>query len=219
MKKSILTMTVICLVILVCPSLYAGGLGIAFPYGVGSTDYDIYEADASHFGINFVFDSNVARDRVFNYRLNFGIEFFNHEYEYDYYDSYYGYYYWGTASNEGLRIITDHTFGFGILKSRVVRLWLGPTVRVGFVTGDDASGISLGAGITALGLNFNFGSVFTLGLEAGYMFNADLYFDDVIYEEDYYSYYDYGSSTGLNQMFVAKLSIIFRINDTYDDFF
>ncbi len=204
-------------VLIIRSSLFAGGLGIAFPFGTGKTDYEIYEADASHFGINFVFDSNVAKNRVFNYRLNFGVEFFNHEYEYDYYDYYWDYNTWGTGSVEGIKIVTDHTFGFGIVKTSVVRLWLGPNVRFGFIAADESSGISLGGGLTALGLNFNFGPVFTLGLEAGYLFNVDIFFDDVIYEETYY-YYE-SSSAGLSNMFVAKLSILFRIHDTYDDFF
>ena len=216
MKKFIFSMYVFCFTALFSSSLFAAGLGIAFPYGTGTTDYDIYEADASHFGINFVFDTNVAKQSVFNYRLNFGVEFYNHEYDYSGYDYYYGYSYYGSGSVEGVKIVTDHNFGFGILKSRVVRLWLGPNVRVGFITGDD-TGITLGAGLTALGLNLNFGPVFTLGLEAGYAFSADLYFDDVIYE--YNGYYDESSNAGLNNLFVAKLSILFRIHDTYDDFF
>jgi hypothetical protein len=217
MRNSIFSMFVICFVTLFGISLYAGGLGIAFPFGTGSTDYDIYEADASQFGINFVFDSNVAKRSVFNYRLNFGVEIFNHEYEYDYYDYYWDYYVYGTGSVEGIKIVTDHTFGFGIVKTSVVRLWLGPNVRFGFIAADESSGISLGGGLTALGLNLNFGPVFTLGLEAGYLFNADIFFDDVIYEDTYYSYES--SSAGLSNMFVAKLSILFRIHDTYDDFF
>lgn len=216
MKKSLILSAVFSFIFLFNGSVFAAGLGIAFPFGSGTTDYDLYEADASRFGINFVFDSNVANNRVFNYRLNAGVEFFTHDYEEEYYSSYYGYYDYYSYSNEGIRIVTDHTFGFGIVRTSVVRLWLGPTVRIGFVS-EDESGITLGAGLTALGLNFNFGPVFTIGLEAGYLFNADLYFDDVAYEEDYY--YEDSSSTGLNQMFVVKLSFLFRINDTYDDFF
>lgn len=225
MRTSILSIFIFCFIIILSTSLYAVGLGIAFPYGTGNTDYDIYDADASQIGINFIFDTNVAKQSVFNYRLNVGVEFFNHdwEYEYYYYDYYYGYssydYLYGT--NEGIRIVTDHTFGFGIVKSRVVRLWLGPTVRFGYITGDYA-GITLGGGLTLLGLNFNMGPVFTLALEAGYLFDADIYFDGV--EIDEYSYnagtWVYESSdAGINNMFVAKLSILFRINDTYDDFF
>ena len=216
MRKIYVFIMLVGLLVIISHSLRAAGLGIAFRYGVGSVDYDLYDGDASHFGINFVFDSNVAKNSVFNYRLNAGVEFFEHSYDatYDY-----GYLYTETEYNEGIRIITDHTFGFGIVKSRVVRLWLGPNIRFGFVSADEA-GLCVGAGLTALGLNFNFGPVFTLGVEAGYQFYADLYFDDVVsneYVEDYYLYE--GSSSGANNMFVLKISILFRIHDTYDDFF
>ena len=201
--------------LLIASSLNATGLGISMTYGVGSTDYDLYEADANRIGLNFVFDSNVAMRGVFNYRLNVGAEFFSHEYyEYDYYHEYEDY----SSHVEGIRIVTDHTFGFGIVKSKIVRLWMGPNFRFGFIVGEDEGGFCVGGGITALGLNFNFGRVVTLGLEAGYQFYADLYFDDVVqneYEFDYDSYE--GSSTGLNNMFVVKLSILLRIRDNYDD--
>ncbi len=216
MRTSFISFFIFCLIIIFSTSLYAAGLGIAFRYGTGSVNYDLYEGNTNHFGINFVFDSNVAKRSVFNYRLNAGVEFFEQDYDvtYDY-----GYLYYDTEYNEGIRIITDHTFGFGIVKSRVVRLWLGPNIRFGFVAADE-SGLCVGGGLTALGLNFNFGPVFTLGLETGYQFYADLYFDDVVsneYVEDYYLYE--GSSTGLNNMFFLKVSILFRIHDTYDDFF
>lgn len=216
MNKSFLSTFIISCILLFSSSLFAGGLGIAFPFGFGTTDYDWYEADANHFGINFVFDTNVAKRSVFNYRLNFGVEFFNHEYDYGYSDPWGEYSYYYSYSHEGVRIVTDHAFGFGIVKSRVVRLWMGPNVRFGFLAGDEA-GITLGGGITALGLNFNFGPVFTLGLEAGYLFNADIYFDSI---DEIDTYYDYDTiDSGLNNMFVVKLVILFRINDTYDDFF
>ena len=216
MRTSIVSFFIFSFILIFSTSLSAAGLGIAFRYGTGGVDYDLYDGDANHFGINFVFDSNVAKRSVFNYRLNAGVEFFEHKYDVNY-D--YGYLYYGTETNEGIRIVTDHTFGFGIVKTSVVRLWMGPNVRFGFVAADE-SGLCLGAGITALGLNFNFGPVFTLGLEAGYQFYADLYFDDVVsneYVEDYYLYES--SSVGVNNMFVVKLSILFRIHDTYDDFF
>ena len=215
MKRSLMLFMVILSVLILKNSSIAGGLGIAIPFGFGSTDYDLYQADASKFGVNFIFDTNVAKKSLFNYRLNAGVEFFSHEYSMT--DDY-GYLYSYTEHNEGIRIVTDHTFGFGIVKSSVVRLWMGPNVRVGFVAADE-SGICLGAGITALGLNFNFGPVFTLGLEVGYQYYADLYFDDVVSNEyeDYSDYYQ-GSSTGLNNIFSVKLSFLFRIHDTYEDF-
>jgi hypothetical protein len=75
-------------------------------------------------------------------------------------------------------------------------------VRVGVVNTDEVlgDGFVAGAGLTVLGLNFNMGPVFTLGLDAGYLFDVDIYDNDV----------------GFNHMFQVKLSVIFRIADRYD---
>ena len=219
MHKSLLSTLAISCIILFSSSLVAGGLGIAFTFGFGTTDYDWYEADANNVGINFVYDSNVAKRSLFNYRLTASIEDFKHEYEFDeYYDPYifnFGY----SDSHAGRRFVTDHAFGFGIVKSSVVRLWMGPNIRFGFVVTGNNSGYTVGAGLTALGLNFNMGRVFTLALEVGYLYNTDQYSDSI--DEHYYINSDIYESidSGSSKMFVVKLFILFRINDTYDDIF
>lgn len=42
------------------------------PVYLGTVDYDQYECDVSNIGINFVFDTNLSRNSLFNYRLNAG---------------------------------------------------------------------------------------------------------------------------------------------------
>ncbi|MEJ2054621.1 MAG: hypothetical protein P8X42_11945 [Calditrichaceae bacterium] len=225
MKKYALILLVLGCVYAPVSTVMAAGLGISFPSAFGTTKYDNYDADASQFGINFIFDTNVARNSLFNYRLNFGVEFFNHdfsfEYEYFNYDYYITDYATYSGTHEGIRIVADNTFGFGIVKSPVIRLWMGPNIRFGFIAGDE-TGITVGAGATILGLNFNMGRVFTLALEAGYLFDADIYFDSRYVE--FYSYEagtwveDY-SDTGINNLFTIKLSILFRIRDNYENDF
>ncbi len=90
------------------------------------------------------------------------------------------------------------------------RFWLGPNIRIGFVA-EDIPGICFGGGVTAFGLNFNMENIFTLSLEMGYLLNADIYFEDI----DRGDTFQEASKTGLNNMFVAKLSILFRIRDNY----
>jgi hypothetical protein len=198
-------------------SLYAVGLGLALPIGFGTTDYEQYKADAINGGINFVFDNNVAKRSIFNYRLNFGIEFCNHDYSYEisYYDPYSDSYYNQQYNKDRvvIRIVTDHSLGFGIIRSSSIRLWMGPCLRIGFsYIPWDESGYTYGAGITPLGINFNMGEVFTLGLEIGYLYNVDSYSNPIEYNED-------GNiSSGINNMVVFKLSILFRIRDRYDIF-
>ncbi|MEJ2545147.1 MAG: hypothetical protein P8Y99_13855 [Calditrichaceae bacterium] len=200
MKKALLFFLCLIFVFVMSNSIYAVGLGIYTPYAIGGTDYDDFSTDSDHFGIGFVFDTNVAKRSFFSYRLHVGYESFSHTTEYQYY--YFGYWYWRTIDYEGSRLVIDNTFSFGLMRTRVVRLWLGPMVRVGVVNTDEVlgDGFVAGAGITVLGLNFNMGPVFTLGLDAGYLFDVDIYDNDV----------------GFNHMFQVKLSVIFRIADRYD---
>jgi len=221
MRKSNLKVFIFGLLILSATILHASGLGIAIPIGFGKTDYDWYKADAIQGGFCFIFDTNVARKSLFNYRLSVGLESFNHDYMYDIliYDWNTDTYVPGQANGErkGSRIVTDHAFGFGILKSSIIRLWMGPTLRFGFMPGKHP-GLTIGVGITALGLNFNLGSLMTVAFEAGYSYALDSYFDPIDTRYDYDTYYLEDSiDKGLNSMFIAKLSVLIRLHDVFDE--
>ena len=197
MKKSLLfCLCTISIIFFATSTAFAVGLGIYTPYAVGGADYNDFGTDANHIGIGFVFDTNVAKRSFFSYRLHVGFESFSHDYEYQYSYYYNGYRYWAwrSGSNEGTRFVLDNTFSFGLMRTKVVRLWLGPMVRVGIVNTDEdlGDGFVAGAGLTVLGLNFNIGPVFTIALDAGYLFDVDIYdYDD-----------------GFNHMFQAKLALI-----------
>jgi hypothetical protein len=84
-----------------------------------------------------------------------------------------------TYNLEGL--VIDNDFGFGIVRTKSVRLWLGPELRIAFFTGTDESStgvtqrdVSLvGVGIgPVLGVNFNIGSNLSLCLKTAYLFNS-----------------------------------------------
>ena len=110
----------------------ASGFG-AFVEGIsGSGDVEIdwdnsgnqppFDNDFSggHFG--FILDTNLARDSVFNYRLNVGLGALDAEDDF------------GTALELG-GVTVDNTFGFGVVRSKSFRLWIGPQIRIGVYTG------------------------------------------------------------------------------------
>lgn len=198
--------------------MYASGIGINIPIAFGSVDYEHYEADMIQYGISIVYDTNVAKNKIFNYRLCLGLEYFRHEYEYHYYLSYDDYHGWYSDIHKGIRIISDHNFGFAIIKDASFRLWMGPSLRFGFVF-EDVSGVTLGLGLTGIGLNYNIAQAIALSLETGYLLFVDFYSDDIAYIEyespGIYSQY-VSVNRGINKTFIIKLALIFRINDIYD---
>lgn len=133
------------------------------------TDFDSIDADIRSFG--FVLDSAVAADRVFNYRLELGYGRSEYDLPLDM-----------TIKTDVYTI--NNTFGFGVVRTRVVRLWLGPQLGIYYEDGDgfwDAFGINVGP---ALGLNIHLGPVVSLSFSAygryGYYY---IDFDDGDYDD------------------------------------
>ena len=145
-------------------------------------------------------DSNLAQDRLFNYRLNVGYDKLDVEGD----D-------WNDTTLELGGLVIDNTFGFGVLRTETFRLWLGPQVRLGFYGGEtDNSGTKLEAALFAFGLapvvgaNWNLGDSFTLSLVAGYRFMG--FAGGVDLSDDS----DDGTFTGSGNMGFLNLSAMFR---------
>jgi len=206
------------LILIVAPKeSNAFGIGIFVPvYGTGSgtytlsnfdtqTDYDFDYAG----GLGIVLDTRVARNGLFNYRLNLGFYSASQSYSTDEYNT----------SYDGFKFyIMDHTFGFGIVKTRFMRLWVGPQLRISYMnyeltdTFGTESQYGLGYGLApVLGANFNFGSVFTVAVDMGYRFGS--YAGSWEYDG---SYYDSSDFTRSENQFFLNLSLIFRIGDSYE---
>ena len=177
---------------------------------IGDSDYDL-EYDINHIGFGFVMDTRVARAGVFNYKLNLGYESVD-----------YGF----TNDEKFGRISLDNTFGFGVLQTRVVRLWIGPQVRLAYMRYNyeyDSGSTEInifGLGLAPVfGANFNFGDVVSICPELGYRF--EFYGGQISSEYDFY--YDTETNDDsyirFNKEFFIKLSIIFRINDVFDEFY
>ena len=184
MRKLVLSLLVGFLVAAMSGNAVAAGLGFFGTLEAGTGEdweleapngpsNDDYEADTGRFGIGFVFDTAVAKDKLFNYRLNAALVGLNVDLEHDYFLSE------GDADLVGL--VFDNTFGFGVLRRESVRLWIGPRVRVGFYTGDtddfttsgdnDVTAAEFGVG-GVFGANFHVSPTVSLGVETGFMISG-----------------------------------------------
>lgn len=156
-------------VLLLVPISAYSAVGVAIELGGGSGSFDENEifgdvdVDSSYANISFVYDSNPYADNGnFSYRLNIGLE--GHDYE--------------DEVNESLEtgaLVFDNTFAFTVAKSATANFWLGPQVRIGFMSGEtetdpiEFTGAMFGLGV-ALGTNIktsdNMGVSFSAGLRS-----------------------------------------------------
>ncbi len=159
---------VVVVLLLVASPVYAVGFGLFVNGGdVGAKwdgDYLNADLDGQHLDFGFALDTNLATDRLFNYRIELGkaywqIDNFNNQ----------------SVEAEVDGLVMNHDFGFGGLVSDSVRLWLGPELRFTYLNGDvksavptdvDLFGYGLGA---AVGANVNFPGRLTLAARGGFV--------------------------------------------------
>ena len=128
-------------------SAEASGFGGFFEYSRASIrDSDI---DFNTYAAGFSLDTNVAKNRLFNYRLNVG-------------------YQWSSFS-DGLSL--DNVFGFGVLRNRHVRLWIGPSIRLGIdsINTSPLVDLMVGGG-PVVGVNFHTGNAGSAALTFGFQY-------------------------------------------------
>lgn len=212
-KISILFFTFLILISISSGLLYASGRGFYMPLVTGSIDYDLYDSHVNYLGIGYAYDSNIKSNRSFNYRLNVGFTYFQHNFHYDESVDYNqatqtAEYRPRSGMHQRARLVSDHSFGLSVVKNSVYKYWLGPALRLGFIGIDDL-GMSLGAGFTLIGLNFNIGSKFVIGFEAGYMFDKDIFFNNMrtITYYDGVNHYDEHFNSAQNHLFILKFSL------------
>ncbi len=124
------------------------GAGTAHAQGVG-----VFagggKGDHAHQELGLVWDTTVASDRLFNYRMNLGWERFDLDDKF--------------SEKEGFRgVLLENSFGFRLATSEAGRLWAGPQVLFGVYQGDFGAGLGL-----VLGENLHAGKVLSVGLTAG----------------------------------------------------
>lgn len=162
----------------------AMGMGIFYATGSGDSTMMVEGSpdtasrlEMSGYGI--VLDTNVGKDRIFNYRLELGAGSYGPK------DSPYD----GT--------ILVHDLGFSLARSSAARLWMGPEVLMNFTDDRDSAEspklFGLGMGL-ALGVNVNMGRHYSLSVKGAYVsqtLTGHMTIDGVrqdITTDDYYGY-------------------------------
>jgi len=185
MKRFLIMVLVFIMVPLAAASAHASGIGFYAGGGSGDSEIDTgsywwaltnsNSSDMEMGSAGLVFDTNLSEDRLFNYRLELGK----------------GKYTWKDfpkgQESELEQTVMTHDFGFGILRTKAVRLWLGPEIRLSktndTVNGVDYDMMGFGFGL-ALGLNINLIDPITIGLKASFLnqtLNGDYSYDDPMF--------------------------------------
>jgi|GEM_PF-433995 len=131
MRNPILCMCIAALTFVFAASpVHAVGIGVYGDYSMGRSYWDFKNSGStderhSYYGGGLLFDTAVAGDRLFHYRLGIGYDKIVHDSYSDFGD---------LRLN---RIVISNTFGFGIVRSEEARLWLGPQFRLSFNWGKD----------------------------------------------------------------------------------
>jgi hypothetical protein len=157
MKKIIHFLAVLNILAFVfCSSSLSADFGVFLQGSSGSGEFEPddpydpkFDIDTETRSFGFVLDTATTDESVFNYRLNVGYSSFTLEDDYG-----------DELDSKG--IYADNIFGFALMKSETFRWWLGPSLIVGYYSGDDFdvdySFFEFGVGIVS-GMNFKLGSV------------------------------------------------------------
>lgn len=152
----------------------AAGIGGTLAYHRSSAnleDTDDFWADLdtdSHtVGFGVAFDTNLAQDRLFNYRLNLSLELVDQDVSQA-----------GVHNQvQGTNVALDQTFGFGFVRTPRFRVFMGPSIHLGVGEIDDEIDVdgfefdyeetSVTAGIgPELGVNYHLGHHLTFSTSA-----------------------------------------------------
>jgi hypothetical protein len=185
----------------------AGGIGLYIPYSVGQSIEQTYSYDNllvsdvtfkddvdNNFGIGFAYDSNLGKDKSFNYRL--GLEYMPRKIN---------------GSDEGVKYSVINTFGFSIFRADMVRVWAGPRINIGYdaydKSGFSRNGMEIGIA-PVVGVNVNFGDYFALSFDVDYKYSAVVGgFETVI---------DTGTYTGTETGATARLTAFYRFGEDFE---
>ena len=184
-------------------TLSAGGIGLYVPYSIGqsysgslsssstSGSYDYDGTLKNKMGIGFVYDSNPNSRNIYNYRFGF-------EYTKPVDDKV-------SDANSATNYMMVHTFGFGVVRTKIVRLWMGPRLNIGYESYDKdgfkKAGLEFGIA-PAIGINFNIASVVSLGMDLDYKFAAQFGGYENPIDTGTYSESRKGMTTRLHAMFI-----------------
>lgn len=151
-------------------SAWAFGMGFYLSLADKSSDWranGVTRPSAmDHTDIGLTLDTNLAADRLFNYRFELGRAKADIKPFFD------------TVPPEKFEVdgyVMNHDFGFGVRITPALRFWFGPELRFTWMDGTSANDPSVdldlaGWGVgAAAGLNINFPGPVTIGVKGGYV--------------------------------------------------
>ncbi len=192
--------------------LFAIGLGAYIPGSRGIIEWEDNSnndnSDLFKLGIGFILDTAVAQDRIFNYRLNLGFALTKIINETDY-------------NIDGFDYHLYNTFGFGIIRTKDMRFWIGLQIGFGVIIGEydvheetdinSFTDVYASTGLAA-GVNLHIGDRFSLGLEGGLRTGFHKGTGKIEITNYNYGSFEYDYSGSEIEIFM-NISAIFRIND------
>jgi hypothetical protein len=225
--RSIIFCGVIALSLLfISSSLYAFGLGLYGTAAKGTTDWTFTNtntstntewersSDVSKRGLGFTLDTTLAFDQLFNYRLQMGYTKIKIDME-------------SGSDVKGNEYHLYNSFGFGVFRSEIVRVWLGPQIGFGWIKAerqDFPNGAVVNSneffsfyfsyGIIA-GINFNIGDIITIAVDGGYRFNNQAGYYNWEYRIGGTTYYSDNDSTAKGKEAFVDVAFMCRIGDTF----
>jgi len=165
---------------------WSAGLGANFTFGYSDgeveDDGDFFpdiETSADIFEGGFSFDTNLAQDRLVNYRLSMNVQIVEQKLNQGS----------DKVKIDGAGFSFNQVIGFGLVRTPHVRVFIGPSLHLGYAYFDDHETVQgvrveyeeglFTAGLgPELGLNYHMGRHVTVSLSAYYRFGAQsMYFD------------------------------------------
>lgn len=217
MKKIFLFTPLFILLFMACAqSAMAFGIGVygAWGMGKGTQSWEVansskkYDTSNMKWAGGIVFDSAVAKDTIFNDRLNLGFGVNTRTIDF-------------TTSRRDIKMYDFslfNTFGFGLARISIMRFWIGPQIGITYSYGDlDFIGkkkyYEVGfLGGMVVGFNFNIGSFFTISLDGGIRYGCVLNYYDI--PGNYLITLDPFATA--YEGFI-NVSVLFRFNDQFEE--
>jgi len=176
-------------------ALNAFGMGLSAPV-MTNVKHDIdgggkwKEDSISGFGL--VLDSNIGKNKLYNWRLNLESNKIKTESGYKYDKSSF-----------------INTFGFSLFRNKRVRVFMGPRLEFGFMSEDNWDGIEFAISPT-VGVNVHLGPVVSLGLDMDYKIDG--------LSSSTRSYDNYYSDSDIDETLsgmTTRFYILFRFGERY----
>jgi hypothetical protein len=160
----------------------SGGIGGNFTFGVSEGEVDDtdnffpnIQTSARHYEVGVSYDTNLAADRLINYRINANLQFVEQRLNQ------------GSikVDIDGTGFAVNQLIGFGLVRRPKFRLFMGPTLHLGFAGFDDDDKV---AGVEVnyeeflftaaigpeLGINYHVGRNLTVSISGHYRYGFQL---------------------------------------------